>query len=194
MTTEAPEQATSPADLVRSASAGDDNAWAELVARYTPLLYRIVRSYRLDEATSSDVVQTAWLRLIERLATLRDADAVGGWLATTTRRECLSLSRKRSAQRPFVDAMDSTDPAPSPEDVAVASDFLSCLAVALGRLAARDRQLLSILSVSPRPSYVEVSAAIGMPIGSIGPTRIRALHRLRLELASLGVHDLALTE
>ena len=83
--------------LVKRASDGDQAAWDALVDRYTNLLWSVARGYRLERADAADVIQVAWLRLVEHLPRLRDPERVGAWLATTVRRECLQViaTRKR---------------------------------------------------------------------------------------------------
>lgn len=185
-----PPEATN-ADLMPSAAAGDRQAWQELVGRYTGMLHAITRSYGLDPSTSADVVQTTWLRLVEHLGTLRDPRAVGGWLATTARRECLLAVRNRRRELPVeqVDDFCPSDSDHSPEGEVVARDRDARVRAAFHRLPAQDRRLLACLMVAPRPRYADVSAGLGLPVGSIGPTRARSLSRLRRELATVGIDD-----
>src|SRR4051794_32658202 len=77
--------------LLAAAAAGSQVAWNEIVSRYTNLLWAIGRTHRLDTATINDVIQTTWLRLIENLGRIHDPARLAGWLATTARRECLSV-------------------------------------------------------------------------------------------------------
>ena len=93
-----------PSGLVRAAAGGDQGAWDALVARYVGLVWATARSYRLEDADASDVVQTTWPRLVEHLDRLRDPAAVGSWLATTARNEALRVIRVRS--REVVDRRD----------------------------------------------------------------------------------------
>jgi RNA polymerase sigma factor (sigma-70 family) len=183
------------AELVHGAVTGDRQAWEQLVSRYTGMLYGIARSYGLDSSTSGDVVQTTWLRLVEHLDTLRDPGAIGGWLATTARRHCLSVVRSHRRERPVeqVDGLDAPDRDRSPEDEAAARDRDERVRAAFHRLPIRDRRLLVGLMASPRCSYADLSAGLGMPVGSIGPTRARSLDRLRRELAAVGIDDRLLT-
>lgn len=180
-------------DLVSRAAAGDWAAWEGLVQRYTGLLWATARSFRLGEADSADVVQTCWLRLAEHLDRLRTPAAVGGWLATTARRECLRLLRSHAREQPreLGAEADWPDGDPSPEHQVADRDRNRRLRAALRRLPARDQQLLQVLAASPPPSYQQVAAALGMPIGSIGPTRARTLARLRHQLAVVGLDEQA---
>jgi RNA polymerase sigma factor (sigma-70 family) len=176
------------AELARRAIAGDEAAWADLVRRLTPFLYRVARSFGLSTAASGDVVQTAWLRLVEHQGALRSYDAVGAWLATTTRREALAVVRRERATTSWdPEALDVADGGPSVEDDVIRSGAVALLAAAMRRIPARDRQLLTVLSAADGASYADIAAALDIPIGSIGPTRSRALAKLRRELAALGI-------
>jgi RNA polymerase sigma factor (sigma-70 family) len=178
-----------PGQLVAAAAAGDAGAWQALVERYTGLLWSVARSFRLDQAAAEDAVQTAWLRLLEHLDRLHDPEHVGAWLATTVRRECLQHLRRSGRERPTdladLDVVDLTSP---PVDAELLRGEAAVeLGRALARVPERCRRLLRVLMADPPPSYDDVSAALDMPIGSIGPTRGRCLDRLRRELAAPGI-------
>lgn len=176
------------ADLVRGALAGHGDDWEALVRRYDSYLHRVARSFRLDEATCNDAVQTAWLRLVEHGDTLRDPARVGAWLVTTLRRHIFSLLRSRGhADLAGPDIADIPDPGRTPEQEVTVSEQNAHVCAALHRLPARDRDLLTLLMTSPSPSYSRVSAELRMPVGSIGPTRARSLGRLRRELDAAGI-------
>ena len=178
----------SVADLVRAASAGDSAAWDALVARFSGLLWATARGHRLSESDSADVVQTTWLRLLENLGRIDDPERLPGWLATTVRRECLAVLRKGKREHAFGDDdAVATIPDPrSPLDAALlAAERDALLWQLVDRLPDRCRSLLRVLMADPPPAYAEVSAALGLPVGSIGPTRARCLGHLReLALAS----------
>ncbi len=186
------EAATATADLMLGVAGGDRQAWEELVGRYTGMLHAIARSYGLDPAASGDVVQTTWLRLVEHLGTLREPSAVSGWLATTVRRQCLLLVRNRQRELPVeqADELYPLDNDHSPEGEVVARDRDARVRAAFHRLPVKDRRLLACLMISARCSYADASARLGMPVGSIGPTRARSLQRLRRELAAVGINDI----
>lgn len=171
------------AEAVHRAAHGDQTAWAELVDRFTGLLWWIANGYGLTGADAADVVQTAWARLVERLDTVHDPDNVGAWLATTTRRECLKLMRTRTRIHPTTpDDLDQPEPA-APPDAAVADhDRDARLWAAIDRLPERRRHLMRALMADPPPSYDELSDQLDMPVGSIGPTRARCLQQLREQL------------
>jgi RNA polymerase sigma factor (sigma-70 family) len=170
------------AALVRAAAAGDESSWDALVAEYGGLIWAITRSYRLTAAEAADVSQTTWLRLCENIDRLRDPGSVGSWLATTARRESLGChSRSRSVM--LFEDMTQVDEDPHNVE-AVDSRLLreeaaASVREALDQLPGRTRRLLALLMQDEPPSYEEVAAQLDLPIGSIGPTRGRALRRLR---------------
>jgi RNA polymerase sigma factor (sigma-70 family) len=171
--------------LVRDAAAGDQAAWNRLVERFNGLVWAVARAHRLAGADASDVVQTTWLRLVENLDRLQDPERVGAWLATTARRECLRTLRLTARVLPT-----ETELLPDPGTDAplgaslVADERDRALWAAFGGLSERCQALLRLLVADPAPSYEEIAAAVGMPVGSIGPTRARALARLRAELGA----------
>ena len=173
-----PEEA---AELVVAASHGDRSAWERLVDAYVGLIWAITRSYRLSDGDAQDVSQTTWLRLVENIDRLSDPARVGAWLATTARRECLRVLRhaRRQVLLAEWEEMDDFDPGGVEVDTALLrAEQDDAVRVALEQLPARCQALLGLLMLDPPPSYDEVSAALGMPIGSIGPTRGRCLHKL----------------
>ena len=172
--------------IVSAAAHGDQLAWDQIVERYTGLLWAVVRAHRLSAADGADVVQTTWLRLIEHLPQIRNREGIGSWLATTARRECLRLLRSGGRCQPS-DEMELLVNARA-DHAEIDSGLLTAerdaeLWAAFSRLPARDQALLRLLAVDSPPSYQEISAALEMPIGSIGPTRARSLERLRRELS-----------
>jgi RNA polymerase sigma factor (sigma-70 family) len=174
--------------LVAAAADGDQVAWDSLVSRYGGLVWSIARSHRLGPADAADVSQTVWLRLVEHLRSLRDPEHVGGWLATTTRHECLRVIRRAGRELPDEDAAMEVpiSPEQSPEWLVLSDESRRLVWLALGRLSIRCQTLLRALSAAPDASYAEIAAALEMPIGSIGPTRMRCLEHLRRTLVSDG--------
>jgi RNA polymerase sigma factor (sigma-70 family) len=174
--------------LVRSAGRGDQRAWESLVERYSGLVWAVARAYRLSAGDAADVGQTTWLQLVENLGRLRDPSRVGPWLATTTRRECLRLKREGERDHQCAELPESR-PADGPEIDAglLVTERDNALWQAFSRLPVQYQGVLRLLTVDPPPSYQEIAAALDMPIGSIGPTRARALARLRSEAEALGL-------
>ena len=192
--------AVSPDDtglLVRGAASGDEVAWRRLVARFSNLVWAVARAHRLANADAADVYQTTWLRLAEHIGRIEHPERVGAWLATAARRECLQSLRSAAKTAPTddMDRLDITAAVGNPTEEAVLAaetgreDAARAAAMwrAFERLSGRCRELLRILMASPPPSYAEVAAALGLPLGSIGPTRARCLQRLREEMA--GIRD-----
>jgi len=180
------------ARIVSRAAEGDQQAWDQLVERYSRLLWAVARAHRLNTVDAADVVQTSWVRLIEHLPEIRNPDGVGAWLATTARRECLRVLRGATRCQPSDQienvAVERGSADPGELDAALlTTERDTALHRAFSRLPARDQALLRLLTADPSPSYQEIGAALGMPIGSIGPNRVRSLERLRRELRRTGV-------
>lgn len=172
-------------DLVNRAGGGDQQAWRDLVTRYANLVWSVARSHRLDHADAADVCQTTWLRLAEHVGSLREPSRLPGWLATTARRESLRVIAGRRREMPGA-LPDEPDPDPSagPETLVLTEDRDNRLWQAFGGLTERCQQLLRILSSAPELSYAEVGVVLGIPVGSIGPTRGRCLESLRRRLVA----------
>ena len=170
-------------DLVTRARHGDQQAWDALVDRHAPLIWSICRRYQLGAADAQDVAQTVWLRLIDQLDKIRDPAAIAGWLATTTRRECcrvLRAARRPQATWPELDAETIPDvQARTAEQELLAAERYAALREALAQLTPREQQLIAVLTADPPVPYAEISARLGIPVGSIGPTRGRCLDKLR---------------
>ena len=174
------------AALVVAAANGDDSAWRALVERYSAVVWSVSRAHRLGHADAQDVYQYVWLTLTQNLHRIKEPDRLGAWLATVTRRECLRFLGQSARQVP-------TDSALEPEyvDESAYADAFTLLEernAELWRLVEllpeTCRVLLrALFACDPPPSYEEVSSRLGMPIGSMGPTRQRCLERLRHLLA-----------
>ena len=167
------------AALVNAARAGDDVAWRRLVTRYERRLRDVVRSYRLSPADADDVLQTTWLRLFNNIGRIRDPDAVGAWLATTARRECLRLLQGPTREQLTDDAdLGEACEQDSPEVELLAAERRAVLNRALATLPERHRRLMAMLASEEAPDYRHISQTLAMPIGSIGPIRARSIARL----------------
>jgi len=187
----------SVAALVARAAGSDQAAWDELVDRYAPLVWSICVRYQLTSQDIEDVGQNVWLRLVEHLGSLREPAALPGWLATTTRRECLRvLKASQRDDMPGTELEEKvqlhTDAAMIEQEIIMAEQN-ALLRAAMAELPPRCRQLLSMLISDPPCSYAEISAAVGLRIGSIGAERGRCLERLRRSafLAELGGDEIA---
>jgi RNA polymerase sigma factor (sigma-70 family) len=169
-----------PADLAARAAAGDERAWSALVDRYVGMVHAICRAHRLDGSDADDVNQVVWLRLVENLDRVREPGAIGAWIATTARRECLRVLRVAARVDPFAD-IEALEPAveAEPLQALLAAEHAGALWRSFAKLSSRCQGLLRLLIVDPPPSYVEIGWALDMPVGSIGPTRARCLAALR---------------
>jgi len=169
-------------DLVTRARADDQASWNALVDRFLPLVNGVIRRFRLSSADADDVNQTVWLRLVEHLGDLREPRALPGWLVTTTRNEALRVIRLRGRAIP-VDPQGGTlehlAEQPDSDEELIRDERSRALRAGLQELPAGRRELLELLLTDPPISYDEISAKLGIPKGSIGPTRARALEQLR---------------
>lgn len=176
--------------LLERIRAGDQAAWSELVDSYMGLVWGIARNHRLNQGDAADVAQTTWLRLIENLDRIQDPARIGAWLATTARRECLRLLRLSGRQLLVDDErqLDGKNPEALPVDaLMISAEEAALMRLALDRLPPRCQHLLRLLMVEDPPSYEELSAALDMPVGSIGPTRGRCLEKLRALVLAEGL-------
>ncbi|MFS8096038.1 sigma-70 family RNA polymerase sigma factor [Lentzea alba] len=170
--------------LVRAAAEGDQSAWNEIVDRYTPLVVSVIYKHRLRPADAADVNQTLWLRLVEQIGRLREPEALPGWIMTTTRNECLRVLRVQQRTHLY-DPLSESDALESEQtDADVEADLLAverrqALRDGFAELTDQCKRLLTKLMTDPPPSYQVVSEELAMPVGSIGPTRIRCLEKLR---------------
>ncbi|MEU7478052.1 sigma-70 family RNA polymerase sigma factor [Lentzea sp. NPDC042327] len=171
------------AALVSAAAEGDQGAWNEIVDRYTPLVVSVIYKHRLRPADAADVNQTLWLRLVEQIGRLREPEALPGWIMTTTRNECLRVLRVQQRTHLY-DPLSESDALESEQDADVEADLLAverrqALRDGFAELTEQCKRLLTKLMTDPPPSYQVVSEELAMPVGSIGPTRIRCLEKLR---------------
>jgi RNA polymerase sigma factor (sigma-70 family) len=180
---------------VTQARNGEQQAWDALVERYAPLVWSICRRYRLSGADADDAGQAVWLQLVDQIGQIREPAALPGWLATTTARECgrlMHAARRISPPGQVPDSQDIPD-----EHAVLADDELlrlerhAALREALADLPPACQQLIALLTLDPPLPYAQISARLGIPVGSIGPTRSRCLAKLRRHpaitaLASVG--------
>jgi RNA polymerase sigma factor (sigma-70 family) len=171
---------------------GRREAWDELVARLSPRVWAVARAHRLDHADAADVAQLTWMRLAEHLHRIERPEAVGAWVATTARREALRILRQQASLVP-TDAEDLEDRVTSEgADVRVLQHERDRLLwSAFLELSERCQALLRVTVAAKDAGYDEIGAALGMPIGSIGPTRQRCLDRLRTLVADRGIERAA---
>lgn len=179
-------------ELLRQCRAGHQGAWSTLVRRFQRLVYTVPRRARLDDALAADVFQTTFQRLFEHLDRIDDGSRVRAWLVTTAKRETLRLLAERQrmvAVDPGGDAGDGDDPpaiervpdpAPLQDEQLEQLQELDRMRAAVDRLDPRARQFVELMFLQPEPlPYAELAARLGIPEGSIGPTRARCLAKLR---------------
>ena len=169
--------------LVNRAAAGDQRAWNEIVERYAPLVWSICLRYRLDRQDTDDVGQSVWLLLVERIGRLREPAALPGWIATTTQRECLRILRA-ARRHDHAELLPEEQMPADPDDTMIEEEVLAAerdavIRAAFAELPRGCRELLALLVSDPPRSYEDISATLGMRVGSIGPMRARCLDRLR---------------
>lgn len=184
-----PDDPEEVAELVKQAAAGERQAWDALVKRFNGLIWAIIRKHRLSPADSQDVAQVVWLRLLENLGALREPSRVGGWLATVARHECLRMIRikNRVVLVPPDDLLEGeSDSGPSTEEIIADTDHQRAVFEVVSKLEQPCLQLLEL--VAHQLSYQEISQILGMPVGSIGPTRGRCLEHLRRLLRVAGIN------
>ena len=194
MTVLAPPADLSTTALVEAACRRDARAWEELIHRYEGMVRAVVGSHRMSEADAADAVQNTWLRAFERLGAIRDPERLGGWLATTARRECFALLRvhAREVARDLPDP-DAPTLGPDPEAAVMAKEAHRVVRRAVAELPQQRRALVTALFADPDTRYHDVSRALNLPPGSIGPTRGRVLRTLRgaLERGGLDAESVA---
>ena len=170
-------------DLVTTARNGDKQAWDALVERYAPLVWSICRRHQLGDTDAESVGQIVWLQLQDHLSSVPHPAALPGWLATTTRRECLRVLHATRGPHAAGYAPDADSTAD--EQISIAEQELllaerhAALREAMADLPPCCRQLIALLIENPPVADAEISARLGIPIGSIGPNRGRCLDKLR---------------
>lgn len=178
---------TGSGELVRRAGEGSPEAWNELVRRFNRTVERVALRHGLSSHDAADVAQSTWMRLLKHHDGIRDPERVVGWLVATARRESLALLRRRGrvvlSPIPEAGRDDFFGTSPGADLPALDREYGDAsLERALGTLPPSYRRLVEYLSSDACPSYAQVSEDLGIPVGSIGPTKMRAMGRLRKEL------------
>lgn len=173
------------AELVGAAGRGDDGAWRSLVRRFDGRVRAIARSFGLGHADVADISQAVWLRLFDNHDRIRNPERVGAWLAATARNECLALLERRNRVTPTADdtVLDAVH-APNPLAAVEAEEHSEALTRLIGTLPAPHQSMMRMLLLDPMPSYRTISETLGIPHGSIGPTRQRCLSALRVRCST----------
>ena len=181
------------ADLVLGARNGDQRAWDALVERYAPLIWSVCRSHRLSDTEAEDIGRGIWLHLASQLDRVRDPAALASWLTTTTRRECARVLRIRHGAEiagclPDIENIPAEQARTAKQDV-LAAERPAALREALAELPPACQQMISMLAADPPVPYAEISARLGIPVGSIGPIRARCLECMRRHPAVVALVD-----
>lgn len=184
----------STAELVPKCLHGDADAWRTLVERYARLVHSIPARQGLSRVEVDDVGQEVFLALAQNLHAIEDVERLPAWLMTTTRRVCWRIQARRGKEFPLEDGTGESNedqpaqrelasPLPTPEEILAGWDRQELVHGTLAKMGERCRELLTLIFLDPdEPSYDEISARLGMPKGSIGPTRNRCLQQLRAHL------------
>ena len=181
--------------LVVRANDGDQDAWNEIVERYAPLVVAICARYRLSYEDRNDVGQNVWMLLAEQLGKLREPAALPGWLKTTIVRECLRVVTAARRSERLGSRLEDEDQ--FVDDTKIEEDYLmaernAALRAAFAELPPHCQRLLGMLLSDPPRSYNEISAALDIPVGSIGPQRARCLERLRRSRALMAFGEITI--
>jgi RNA polymerase sigma factor (sigma-70 family) len=176
----------SPEELVAGIRAGNESAWRDMTEQYEPLLRWLARQCGLSAEDAGDALQLTWLRCLEHIDQLSDADRLNGWLVTICRRECIRLATKARREVPLGEPemarlIDDGPGQGDPCAEAALRDQCNRLYHAILALPGRQRMVLIELLRRGDQSYLDLSRRLGLPVGSIGPTRKRAVSRLRLD-------------
>jgi RNA polymerase sigma factor (sigma-70 family) len=187
LTTAHDTQECDNATLLARMADGDQSAWRRLVDEYDGLVRSVAASFRLQTADVHDVAQTTWLRLLQNVRAIREPERLAGWLAVTASRESLAVLRRSSRLRPLPMVDETPDATVDPARDVADRDEAQDLWAAVAELSPRQQCLLIALFRDELDSYNDVAARCAMPVGSIGPTRARALSRLRSKLTDRGM-------
>jgi RNA polymerase sigma factor (sigma-70 family) len=173
--------------------AGDRAAFDTLVEVVTPLMWRTVRGAGLDQVSGEDVLQTVWMSLLHSADAIRDPQTIVKWLLTSTRREAWRISKRTRVDQHRSAAVFGVDSeevmqipgqrVEGPDEIVFRDDRQRSLWTHVQSLPERCRQLVSVIAFADRPDYARLAESLGMPVGSIGPTRGRCLAKLRERLA-----------
>ena len=183
-----PNLATRAATAFRAYRDGDPSGMSRLVDEVSPLLWSVARQQGVSRPCAEDVVQNTWLKLVEHAPSIADPQSVLKWLITTAKRDAWTACHRARREEPGtaedVRERESDERSPSPEGAVLAADEGSLLWTHFQALPERCRTLLRTIAFADRPDYAHVAEALGMPVGSIGPTRGRCLAKLRTALTS----------
>jgi RNA polymerase sigma factor (sigma-70 family) len=172
--------------LVLACRRGNQVAWEKLILRYQRLIYAIPLRAGLDEDHAAEIFQDVFATLFQKLNDIEEPERLQAWLVTTARRKTWRIISKEGRPRseinvdaPVDEAAAIRDEAPLPDEQLLILEEQHRIRRAISLLDERCRTLLQMLFYrSEPPSYAELAAFLGMPEGSIGPTRARCLAKL----------------
>ena len=178
-------------DLLLGCRARERGAWRRLLGKYERLVYSIPLRYGLSREDAADVAQVAFTALIQNIDDLPEDSRLGGWLSTVAKRHTWKLlgRARRERANEHLEGAELAENALMLGKTAAESiehwELTEWVEGGLAKLGDPCRELLLALYFSPEsPSYAEVAASLGMPVGSIGPTRARCLKRLQQALGA----------
>lgn len=173
-------------ELIQACLSGNEEAWKELVQRYGRLVYSIALREGLSATDADDVFQNVFVIAFKHLRSLRDHKLLAAWLIRITHRECLRLRKRDKGASEISDDLPDSDALP--DDKVATWEFQHYVHVALAQMEAPCRKLMMALFLDPqKPSYQDVAKSLGIPIGSIGPTRARCFKKLEAILIAMGI-------
>ncbi|MFJ6480982.1 RNA polymerase sigma factor [Streptomyces sp. NPDC091682] len=175
------------AELLAGCARGEQACWDEMVERFGRLVWSVVRSHRMNDVDAEDVRQLTWLRLVQNVDRIRDPERIADWLATVARRESLKVlaRRKRLVMVGDSETLDGlSGHSESPEQITLRAQRREETLRAIDTLSEQCRGVLMLALADPPASYDEISTALSMSVGSVGPIRTRCLRRLHRVLAA----------
>lgn len=165
--------------LLAALADGDAEAWRAAIGTYESTVRAAMKGFRFDRATADDVAQNVWIKLYEHAGDIRDAQCLGGWLRTTTRHMAIDVTRKRKRIVPIEDFDGLAEPWFDDPDLGTAPAERAALCAGFRALGGDSQELLSLAFAEDPLSYAEIAERVNRPVGSLGPTRARALEQLR---------------
>lgn len=188
------DTSTTVAELTVAAASGDTGAWAELVDRTHRVVWKAVNMMTSDAEIRADAFAATWLRLAERIGTIREPEKLPGWLTTTATNEVRRLHREQRRNEIHLDPSAPSflfadllaDADVDEHDAAmVRAEANRAVRRAFRSLDEECRELLTVLVLAePAVSYKEASSRLARPVGALGPARRRCLDKLRSRLSN----------
>ena len=183
--------------LVLACRCGDQLAWEKLIRRYQRLIYAIPLRAGLNEDQAAEIFQDVFTTFFQKLNDIEEPQRLHAWLVTTARRKTWrtivkTRARTRAAAESIEWTNDATavhDETPLPDEQLLILEEQHRIRTAVSMLDERCQKLVQMLFYQAQPpSYAEIAASLGIPEGSIGPTRARCLGKLLRILKKLDVH------